>query len=168
MVGHFALSLKIKIKRRIDVMAVIADILLIALIVFNVIKNYNDGFICSCLRFGRLIIAFVAAVFIASDVLSFALIFFAVFALISLAMILLKKIKLPVITGFDKLLGLFLGIVLSLIYSSLIITVLVSVCEMMVTATGNAGYMSIYNDSYVLKFIYDLKVFDFIKNLVLK
>ncbi len=157
-----------KTKRRIDVMAVIADILLIALIVFNVVKNYKDGFICSCLRLGRLIIAFVAAVFIASDVLSFALIFFAVFALISLAMILLKKIKLPVITSFDKLLGLFLGIVLSLIYSSLIITVLVSVCEMMVTATGNADYMSIYNDSYVLKFIYDLKVFDFIKNLVLK
>jgi CheY-like chemotaxis protein len=67
---------------------------------------------------------------------------------------------------FDKVLGLALGIVLGLLSASLISTALYSVIELVAAVNSNSDIMNLFNDSYVFKFMYNLKMFDFIRSLI--
>lgn len=161
-------------------MAIFIDALLLALFAFTVIKNWHGGFMRAVLGMGRLIISFLAALGLGSvsaelwvsdtdgiavPIIGFIIVFVVTFIAITVVMFLVSKIKLPVITKADKLLGLLLGIVLGAIYVSLISTTVYSVIELLDTL-GNETAMSVYTDSRVFRFVYDLKIFEFVRSIL--
>ena len=103
---------------------------------------------------------------ILAGIIGFAVSFFAVFFLSGLIIRMLSKIKIPIITKIDKLLGLVLGLIIGALSVSLIATAVYSVAEIVTLIDGGSEAMSVYNDSYFFKFVYDLKLFDFIRNLI--
>ena len=76
----------------------------------------------------------------------------------------LSKIQIPLITKVDKTLGLVLGIVLGLIATSLLATVIYTVLEVSAVVSAQPEVMASFNSSYVFRFIYNLRIFEFIRN----
>ena len=101
-----------------------------------------------------------------SSILGYVAVFIVAFAVISVVISCLKKIKIPVLTSFDKWLGLGLGIVLGLFAASLLSTVFYTALEVAAALTGDGRIMDFYNDSFVFKIIYELKIFEFVRNLL--
>ena len=89
-----------------------------------------------------------------------------VFVAITVVIACLKRIKVPVLTSFDKWLGLGLGVLLGVFAASLLSTVLYTALEVAAALTGDGRILDFYNDSFVFKFIYDLKIFEFVRNLL--
>ncbi len=162
-------------------MAIFFDVLLVALLVFSCVRHFRLGLACSVLSAGRLVFSLIIASLLCrpvgmlifnlgvpeffSGIVAFVLLFVAVMIASSFIIGLLSKIKIPIITKFDKLLGLVLGIILGMLTVSVISTALYSVLELLVLFDAESTAMSVYEESYVFKFIYDLKLFDFIRNL---
>ena len=96
--------------------------------------------------------------------------YLSVFALFyfgsTFAIFLIKHIRIPIITKIDKYLGLALGIIFGLLMSSLISTAVYSFAELYAAVSGDGEIMKVYNDSIVFKFIYDLRIFEFIRKLI--
>ena len=171
-------------------MAVIVDVVLIALFLFCAIRHWRLGLACSVLSAGKFIFSLLCASLLArpvavligyafdafsqdgfgsgvlAGIVGFAVSFFVVFFLSGLVIRMLSKIKIPIITKIDKLLGLCLGLIIGALSVSLLSTAIYSVAEIVTFIDGTSDAMSIYNDSYVFRFIYDLKLFDFIRNLI--
>jgi uncharacterized membrane protein required for colicin V production len=103
---------------------------------------------------------------ILAGIIGFAVSFFAVFFASGLIIRMLSKIKIPIITKIDKLLGLCLGLIIGALSISLLTTAIYSIAEIVVFLDETSDAMRLYNDSYVFRFIYDLKLFDFIRNLI--
>jgi uncharacterized membrane protein required for colicin V production len=101
-----------------------------------------------------------------SAIIAYVAVFVVVFLILMLVFFLLEKIKLPLFTGIDKLLGLALGIVLGLLSASLISTAVYSLLEFLAAMNPDSEILNLYNESYVFKFIYNLKIFEFIRNLI--
>lgn len=101
-----------------------------------------------------------------SAILGYILVFVVVFFALTVVIACLKKIKIPVLTSFDKWLGLGLGILLGLFGASLLSTVFYTALEVAAALTGDGNIMDFYNDSFVFKLIYNLKVFEFVRNLL--
>lgn len=101
-----------------------------------------------------------------SAILGYVLVFVIVFVALTIVFTCLKKIKIPVLTSFDKWLGLGLGILLGLFGASLLATVFYTALEVASALTGDGNIMDFYNDSFVFKFIYELKFFEFVRNLL--
>lgn len=162
-------------------MAIFFDVLLVAILLFTVIKHTRLGLACSVLSAGRffasLILASIlcypiAALFYEigiptaiSGIVAFIAVFFVFMLFSKLLIKLLSKIKIPVVTKVDKLLGLLLGVILGLIFTSLLSTFIYTVLEARAMISSDADAMSAYYDSYVFKFIYELEIFEFIRNL---
>ena len=161
-------------------MAIFIDVLLCALFLLTVIKHTRLGLACSILSAFRLLFCLIIAGLLYSPVASllfgagvsaalagtvaFLLVFLATMILSRLIIRLLSKVKIPVITKVDKFLGFFLGLVLGFVVTSLVSTSLYTFLELLSMSPGSEA-MSAYTDSYVFKFIYELKIFDFIRNL---
>ncbi len=162
-------------------MAVFFDILLIAVLALTVIKHCRLGLACSVLNAMRFVFAILVAVLLCypvaaivrslgvsealSGIIAFVIIFVVTLILSKLLIKLLSKIKIPLITKLDKFLGFVLGLVLGAVFVSLAATTLYTVIEFISLIGDGGDIMQIYEDSYVFKFIYDLKLFDFIRNL---
>ncbi len=101
-----------------------------------------------------------------SAILGYLLVFIVVFIALTIVIACLKKIKIPVLTSFDKWLGLGLGIVLGLFGASLLSTVFYTALEVASALTGDGNIMDFYNDSFIFKLIYNLKIFEFVRNLL--
>ncbi len=101
-----------------------------------------------------------------SAILGYIAVFLMVFVALSVVIACLKKIKVPVLTSFDKWLGLGLGILLGIFAASLLSTVFYTALEVAAALTGDGRILDFYNDSFVFKFIYDLKIFEFVRNLL--
>lgn len=101
-----------------------------------------------------------------SAIIAYVAIFVVSLAILSVVVMLLAKIKLPILTGLDKTLGLLLGLVLGLMNVALISTVVYSGLEFFAAMNENSEIMNVYYDSFVFKFVYDLKIFEFIRNLI--
>ena len=171
-------------------MAVVVDVILVALFLFCVIRHWRLGLACSVLSAGKFLVSILCASLLArpvamllgyffdalsadsgandilAGIIGFAVSFFAVFFLSGLIIRMLSKIKIPIITKIDKLLGLVLGLIIGALSVSLIATAVYSVAEIVTLIDGGSEAMSVYNDSYFFKFVYDLKLFDFIRNLI--
>lgn len=161
-------------------MAIFIDILLIALFLYCIIKHARLGLACSALMATRLVgslllsgLAYypVACLLHAAGIseamsgtVAFITVFIASMVLSKLLVRLISKIKIPIVTRIDKFLGLLLGILLGLIFTSLVSTVIYTVLDLLSTLRGGSD-LSAYNDSYIFKFIYGLKIFEFIRNL---
>lgn len=101
-----------------------------------------------------------------SAIIAYVLIFVVVFVVLTIVFKGLEKIKIPVLTGVDKILGLVFGLALGVFSASLLATAVYSVLEFISAVNESETVMNIYNDSYVFKFIYNLKIFEFVRNLL--
>lgn len=171
-------------------MAIVIDIVFVALFLFLVIRHWRLGLACSVLSAGKFLFSILCASLLAKPValllgyvfdalltndgavgvlagiVGFAVSFFAVYLLSGLIIRAMSKIKIPIITKVDKFLGLCLGIVIGALSLSVLAVAVYSVAEIITFIDGTGDAMSIYDDSYVFKFVYDLKLFDFIRNLI--
>ena len=161
-------------------MAIVFDVLLVAIFLFMVIRHAILGLTCSILMAGRffasLILAGVLCYPVAallhfigipsalSGILAFVAIFIGAMILSKILITWLSKIQIPLITKVDKTLGLVLGIVLGLIATSLLATVIYTVLEVSAVVSAQPEVMASFNSSYVFRFIYNLRIFEFIRN----
>ena len=99
-------------------------------------------------------------------IIAYALVFVVAFLILSIVVLCLKKIKIPLLTGVDKLLGLVLGLVLGILSCSMIATLIYSGIQFLAAMNDNAEIMGLYYDSYVFRYIYELKIFEFIRTLI--
>ena len=139
----------------------LVDLVLVAIIAFFAFKYYKVGLFCSILGMGTFLISIAVAYFLKS-IIAFALTYVG----LTVVLLILRHIKLPLVTRVDKYLGLALGLVFGLLVSSLLATVLYSLAEISSNAGFNDGLIDVYNGSYVFKFVYNLRIFDFIKKLI--
>ncbi len=162
-------------------MSVFFDIILVAIFLLTVIRHARLGLACSVLSAGKIILALIAAIALCypvaslfyalgmpeaiSGIAAFIAIMLVTFLLSGLLIKLLSMIKIPVITRIDKLLGAVLGIILGAILVSMASTAIYTVIELMASLNAESDAMSIYEGSYVFKFIYDLNLFEFLRNL---
>ena len=101
-----------------------------------------------------------------SAIVAYISVFLLAYIGTTVAVFLIKQIKIPIITSIDKYLGLGLGIIFGLLVSSLIATVIYSFAELSAAVSDNGTMMNVYNDSLIFKFIYDLRIFEFIRKLI--
>lgn len=148
-------------------MSIIADIAVAAIFLICVYRNFKDGFISSFLRLVRFVLSIILAIVIGREFISFFAVFVGVYLIITVLMIIFKKIKLPIITGFcNKVLGLALGVILGLFYATLFSLIVMSVCGFLYKVSGNAAFSAVYENSVVIDFILNLKFLDRIKEIV--
>lgn len=102
----------------------------------------------------------------ASAIIAYVVIFIVAFIILSILIKGLSKIKIPVVTRVDKILGVVLGLVLGVLSVAFISTATYSMLELICAVKGNGEIMKIYSDSHVFKFIYDLRIFEFIRKLI--
>ncbi|MBE6583730.1 MAG: CvpA family protein [Ruminococcaceae bacterium] len=165
-------------------MSVIIDLIIVAIVVLFAVKHYRLGLACSLLSFGKFVLAFILAgalrvplaqllarLFGSDDeanallgILAYVVIFAAVVAISGAVINKLKKIKIPIITKFDKLLGLALGLVIGLFAVSFISTAIFTVVEFASSITQNKEIMDIYSSSVVFKFIKEISLFEFVRS----
>ncbi|MBQ8407255.1 MAG: CvpA family protein [Clostridia bacterium] len=101
-----------------------------------------------------------------SAIVAYVAVFLIVYIVLSIVVKCLKSIKIPILTGLDKTLGLLLGMVLGLLSASLIATAVYSFLEFLAATNSDSAILDVYNNSYVFKFIYSLRIFEFIRNLI--
>ncbi|MBP3375624.1 MAG: CvpA family protein [Clostridia bacterium] len=171
-------------------MAIVVDVVFAAILIFSIIRHFRLGLACSVLSAGKFLFSLLLAAIlcrpvatlvmlgfeqtemsyataeILSGVLSFVLIFVAVFILSGLIIRMLSKIKIPIITRVDKLLGLVLGLVIGILSISALSTVLYSILEVSVFIDSSSSALDVYYDSYLFRSVYELKIFEFIRSLI--
>ena len=171
-------------------MHLIIDLVLIAIIALFAIKHYRTGLFCSVLEAGRFIAATALAAFFRSSIatlimglifegkgstpvanmlsgmIAFVLIFVLVVVISGAIIRAISNIKIPVLTDFDKWLGLTLGAILGVITVSVVSTALYSVLEFISDVKNSPQTMEIYEHSFVFKLIYEAGVFEFIRNII--
>jgi len=162
-------------------MAIFFDILLVAIFLFTVIRHSKLGLTCSILIAGRFFASIIVAGILCypvaallhlvgipaalSGIIAYVALFIGAMFLSKILINLLSKIKIPLVTKVDKILGLVLGVLLGLVFTSLLSTFIYTVLEVYDMLISGTEAMSAYNASYVFKFIYELKLFEFIRNL---
>ena len=165
-------------------MSIFIDIILAAVICYSLIRHLRLGLVCSILNFAKFLLSFVAALllggyvggFIASHfenvagmkffgVGCYVAVFIGAYILQTLLIKRLSKLEIPVVTAVDKLLGALLGLILGFLSASMMSVIIFTVLDIASFISGNEGVMSVYADSYVFKFIYDFKIFDFLRSL---
>lgn len=161
-------------------MAIFIDILLASVFVLCIIRHARLGLACSVLSATRLVGSLLAASLIyypvarllhaigVAEALSGTVAFIAVFIVSmifsKLLIRVISNIKIPIVTRVDKFLGFLLGIVLGFVFTSLISTVIYTLLDLFSALTDSSN-INAYNDSYLFEFIYELKIFEFIRNL---
>lgn len=101
-----------------------------------------------------------------SAVIGYVVVFVVAYIVLTVVVAGLKKIKIPILTGIDKALGLVLGLALGLFNASLIATAVYFALEYFAAMNSDSTIMNVYSNSYIFRFIYDLKIFEFIRNLI--
>ncbi len=178
---HIIRSNKLVLEERGIRMAIIIDIILAGLFLLTVIRHARLGLVCSVLSAGRFIFSVVAALVLCypvgalanaagvpdalSGIAAFVVVFIFAMLLSKLLVNLLSKVRIPLITKVDKLLGFLLGVILGAVIISISATTVYTVIELIAKVNSESDAMSIYTDSYVFKFVYDLKLFEFVRNL---
>lgn len=101
-----------------------------------------------------------------SSIIACVLVFLVTYIILTVVIFSLKHIKIPIITSIDKYLGLALGAVLGFFAAALISTAVYSVSEFIAAMNSDSQIMDVYNNSLIFKFIYDLRIFEFIRKLI--
>ena len=171
-------------------MSVIVDLTIIAVITLCAVRHYKLGLFCSVLNVGKFIAAIILAgilriplsalalrlIYGEGDagaiptalvgMISYVVIFAAVIAVSGFIIKKVSKIEIPIITRFDKLLGLALGLVIGAALASLLSTALFTVIEFVSDSTNNADIMNVYDDSFLFKFFGDVSLFEFVRDKI--
>ncbi len=172
-------------------MSIVIDLIILAILALCVLRHYKLGLVCSLLTFGKFILALILAsalraplgslglAIFAGDgqpdesktafasMIAYVVVFAAVVAISSFIIDKLKNIKIPIITKFDKLLGMVLGLVIGLFLASLLSTAVYTVMEFVSALTQDEAIMDVYNNSYIFKFIKDISLFEYIRGVKL-
>ncbi len=101
-----------------------------------------------------------------SAIIAYVVIFAAAYIVLSIAIKGFSKIRIPIITKIDKLLGITLGFALGILGVAFVATAIYSILEFISAIKNSEEIMKIYSDSHVFKFIYDLRIFEFIRKLI--
>ena len=101
-----------------------------------------------------------------SAIIACALVFAVTYIVLTVVIFGLKHIKIPILSSIDKYLGLALGSVLGILGAALISTAVFSLSELIAGMNSDSKIMDVYNNSLVFKFIYDLRIFEFIRKLI--
>ena len=171
-------------------MSVIFDIVLLGLFLFITIRYWRLGFVASVLSAGKLLFSLILSailckpvaglvalafensslsslgVGVVAGILSFVLLFVASFIGASFIIRLISNVKIPLVTKIDKLIGLIIGLVIAILTVAALSTVLYSVLEIVTFISPDSSALDIYYDSYVFRFVYDIGIFEFIRNLI--
>ncbi len=171
-------------------MSWLVDIVFVGIIVSLIIRYAISGFTKAVLNFAKLIASAILAIIFGkalapwiletfltervsasvasalSGIIAYALVYIVAFLVLTLIISLLCKIKIPLLTTIDKFLGAILGLVLSVLSLSIVSTVLFTSLQFFAELRGNPEILDVYNNSYVFKFIYELRIFEFIRNLI--
>lgn len=170
-------------------MAYIFDTVLIVIIVFSCIRHYIMGFTKAVLNLAK----FFASILLASGLgalaanalmesaflealptsvrgaifgsLGYALAFAVSYTVLTIIINVVCRIKIPVLHKINELMGLALGLVIGVFSSAILATVFYTCIELVSVMKGDVSIMSAYYDSFIFKFIYDLKVFEYIREL---
>ena len=156
-------------------MRVAIDIFFVLIVLLFPVIYYKKGLLGSVVGFGRLALSVLGAILfgkilkaaesqsvLVGSLMAFLLIYIA----LTVAIFCLKHIDIPFLTKFDKLLGLLLGFGLGLFCVCLMSSMLYSVLELLSSAKNDPKIMEVYNSSTVFKFIYDLGLLEYIRNLI--
>lgn len=103
---------------------------------------------------------------VASAIIAYVAIFLVALIILSILATLFKKIKIPILSGIDKILGLALGLVLGILSASMLATVIFTILELVSAVNGNAEIMNYYYDSLIFEFIHKFNIFNFIRELL--
>lgn len=171
-------------------MSIVFDLAIIAVIALCAVRHYKLGLFCSILNVGK----FIGAIILASilriplsmlalrliygdgevgsvqsalaGMITYVVVFAAVIVISGFIIKKLSKIEIPIITKFDKLLGLALGVIIGAALASLVSTAIFTVTEFVAKVTNDPEIMNVYNDSCVFKFFSDISLFEFIRNKI--
>lgn len=171
-------------------MSVVIDLAIIAVIALCAVRHYKLGLFCSVLNVGKFFAAAILAgiLRIPLSLLALRLIYgeaeagavqtafagmIAYVAVFALVLVIsgyiikkLSRIEIPIITRFDKLLGLALGILIGSALCSLLATALFTVMEFISKVSGNSEILNVYYDSCVFRFLKDISLFEFIREKI--
>ena len=172
-------------------MNVLVDIILVFAFAYFVFKYSKLGLIISVLRFGKPIAALLIAlsigsifaniifgilslqigvetrlVMIISPFLGHVSVFVISLILITMLVNIISSVKIPIISKIDKVLGAILGVFIGFVVISALSTGVFSFLNLMHNFVGDSAVMQIYHDSFVFKNVYNLRFFEFIKELI--
>lgn len=164
-------------------MSIIIDIILLSLIALFVLKYYRAGLALSIIGFVRFFIAIIIAVLVGNlfsslinnitgydgkglIILGYLIAFFAAYIFISLLMKLISKIKIPIISFADRVLGGMLGLVMGVSVTSAVSVLLYAVMDFATKFNTENNFIDIYNNSVIFKFFCDFSIFEFIIDLI--
>ena len=99
-------------------------------------------------------------------VFSYILVFAIVFLVLTVVISATRRSEPRFIYKIDRFMGAFLGIMLGLCATSLVSGLLYSGLEIVYSISNLEGVMSIYNDSLVFKTVFELSIFDYVRNLI--
>ncbi len=136
----------------------VVDVLLVAIAVITVFRCWRAGFAVSVLKFGRFFICFFGAILIASTFFGFIVTFVLLFLGVTILMSVMKLVtKIPIVHGFDKLLGIVFGLLCAGLYLSLISVSLYAILIGLNTVYSSSNALSVYDSSTVFKTVVDMQ-----------
>ena len=171
-------------------MSWVIDIIYVLVILLLIFKYFKSGFTKAILNlakfiasvilatvFGKLLAPWILEKFLQdkvsaqlatafSNILAYVIVYLVAYLILSLVIYLLCKIKIPILSFLDKILGVALGILIAALSLSIVSTVLFACLQFIAETKADPEIMNVYNNSYVFKFIYELRIFEFIRNLV--
>lgn len=154
--------------------SVIIDIILIAILLWKVIRGFVKGLTGILLGLASLVISFIAAIIFgpaisdgSAGIIMYVVVFVVSYIVCSIITHLLCKVKIPIAHAVNKLLGTILGFAVGAIMVSLIAIMLYGILFVLDKFTGDSVYMDIYNNSHIFKFIYDFNIFGFVKDMLM-
>ena len=164
-------------------MSLVIDAVFVTIFLFFLIRHARLGLACSVLSAGRLLLSLLLASMLHRPVslllsaladttagllsiISFVLVFFATLLLSGLLVRMISKIRIPIVTKVDKLLGAILGVFLGLLVTNALASVIYTGLELVNGLSPEKDLMKVYENSYAFKFAYGLKIFQFIRNLI--
>jgi len=101
-----------------------------------------------------------------SSIIAFVALFLVVFIVLTVIFLILKKVEIPFLTSIDRVLGLIFGFVSGFFIAACLSTAVYAFLEYYAVMNENPAAMDLFNNSYVFKFIYNLRIFDFIRQLI--
>jgi hypothetical protein len=138
------------------------DIVLAVIALITVFRCFKDGFAVSVLRFARVFIALIGALIIGNifaGILSYIIGFIVVFIGVTVLMKILKFVtKIPLIHGFDKFLGLVLGIACAFLFLVVSSAFLRGILVLFDNITNGTGGVSVYLNSTLFRFMGEISV----------
>ena len=171
-------------------MSFIFDAILAAIIIILSVKHYKQGFAKSVLNFGKFFVSIILSVWLgkaialvveASDlfasmppklgnifcgIFGYLLAFALSFIILTVIINLLCNIKIPILHKINELVGLVIGFVIGFFIASALSTVFYTCLELVSSVKNDSAVMNAYSDSFIFKFIYELRIFEFIRELI--